>query len=121
MLCETSPTDLHGRTRTRYISLTGHVSDKLRSVFVRENPWLLTKTLQRFCFVFIVVEDCQQFCNHQQVLNTIRQFEQPQLPTLTGNSRVVCDQLADAARVDVTHAREIQQDLLLARVGEVPN
>src|ERR1043166_5318994 len=101
-----------------------NVLRNIRSAFIREDPWrppYLPKTLQRFCLVFVSVEDGQQFGNHQQVLNSIGKFEQLELTTLATDGGVVGDQLADAARVDVADAREIQQHFLFAAVDELSN
>src|ERR1051325_11322781 len=88
-------------------------------VLNRQSAMKSLKTLQSFRFIIVRVENCQQFRNHQQVLDSIRQLQQLELPALTLHGRVAGNQLADASRVDVFDSREIEQDFRLAFVSQI--
>src|SRR6185369_7590214 len=79
------------------------------------------KTLQCFRFVLVRIEHCQQFRNHQQILNSIRQVQQLELPALASDRRIAGNQLADTSRVDVFDARKIEQKILLPATSKLPD
>src|ERR1043165_5428083 len=71
-------------------------------VYLRPKPALL-KTLQRFRFVIIRIEHGEQFRDHTQILNSIRQVQQLELPALATDRRVVGNQLADTTQIGRAH------------------
>src|SRR5215510_14605994 len=89
--------------------------------FVVGSSFRLPETTQGFSFRFINIKHRQQFGNHQQILNLVGEAEQLELAAGAANGRIVRNQLANAARIDVANAGEIQQDLLVSGRNQLAN
>jgi len=60
------------------------------------------------------IEDGQQLCDRQQVLDLLRQAEELEIAALFLHGREAGHQLTDTAGVDITDAPEVEQYLVLA-------
>src|SRR4029079_8173862 len=72
-------------------------------------------------FAFVNVEDSQELRDRQQVLKFLGEIEQLELSAFFINGGVTGNQLTNAARIDVTHTRKIQQNTLLAFFEQTPD
>ena len=81
----------------------------------------LFKAAERVGFVVIHVEDGEQLSDDEQVLDFFRQIQKFQLAAAASHRRVVRDQFADAARVDVPYPFQVQQNLLIATGNQITN
>jgi hypothetical protein len=77
---------------------------------IRFAAGFLFETAERFCFVVVDIKDSQQLCDHEQILHLLSQVEQLQLAAATVDGSVIRDQLANAARIDVLNAFQVQQN-----------
>ena len=82
-----------GSTKHLISNFEFDVSSKYDSWLETRNPKseTLFEALQGFTFVFVGVEDRKQLCNYQEVLNSVSEVEQFELPTLATNGCVVRD------------------------------
>jgi hypothetical protein len=86
---------------------------------ILRNPFrALLERLNRRRLVVVDVEDCVQPRDLQQVADVLVQVHQLEFAALVAQGSVVAHQLADARAVDVDHALEVEQDLLIAFTDE---
>ena len=69
---------------------------------------------QRIGFRIVNIENGEQFGDRQKVLDLLRQVEQLERPAFFIDSRKARNEFANAARIDVTDAAQVQKDLVLA-------
>ena len=81
----------------------------------------LIEIAERVTFGFVSVKDRQEFCDREQVPKLLRQTEQLELSAFFVDCGVAGNQLADAARIDIAHAGQIQKNLLLAFFQQAPD
>src|SRR5919107_492609 len=79
----------------------------------------LLEAVQRLRLVLVYVEDGQELCDGEQVFDLGLKVEELELSLLAGDGRVARHQLADAARIHVADAAEVEENLLPALFGEV--
>ena len=74
-----------------------------------------------FRFAFINIENGQQFRNRQQILNFLRQIQKSQTTAFFVDGGVALNEFADAARINVADAAEIEQNFLFAFAEQTAN
>src|ERR1051325_6246278 len=79
----------------------------------------LLEAVERLRLVLVYVEDGQELRDGEQVFDLGLQVEELELSLLARDGRVARHQLADAARIHVADAPEVEEYLLPALVGEV--
>src|SRR5215510_2120520 len=80
---------------------------------------VLLKAVESRLFVLVNLEDGQQFRDHEQVFDLLRQIEQLQSSPGVFGRRVTRDQFAYARTVDVIYSTEVQDDLVPTRIEQV--
>src|SRR3954463_7597258 len=75
--------------------------------------------VERLRLVLVYVEDGQELCDGEQVFDLRLKVEELELALPAGDGRVARHEFADAARIHVADAPEVEQNLLLALFGEV--
>jgi hypothetical protein len=75
----------------------------------------------RFGVIFGRVENCQKFCDCQQLADARRQIEEFQLPVFPADGGVAGDQFPDAARIKVNDFGKVQEDFLCAFAERLAN
>ena len=79
------------------------------------------KAAEGFAFFVEHVKNGQQLCDRQQVLNFLRQFQELQRAAFFFDSGKTRHKLADAARIDIADACQIEQDLVFAFAEQAAN
>src|SRR3954470_12808529 len=90
---------------------TGESTSILLSPLVKPN---LVKARECRRLVIKHVEHGQELRDRQQVLDLLRQVEELERAALFLDRRKARHKLADAARIDIADAAEVEQDLVLA-------
>src|SRR5215207_2736072 len=75
--------------------------------------------VERLRLVLVYVEEGQELGDGEQVFNLGVKVEELELSLLARDGRVARHQLADAARIHVADAAEVEENLLPALFGEV--
>src|SRR5262245_47476653 len=80
--------------------------------------WLTAETFDGIRLGLIGLEHGQQLRNGEQILNTLGEVQQLQLPSLAAHRGIRADDFTQARAIDVGHAFEVQQQLLLVFLDE---
>src|SRR6187200_2476731 len=80
--------------------------------------WLTAETFDGIRLGLIGLEHGQQLRNGEQILNALGEVQQLQLPPLTAHRSIRADDFTQARAIDVGHAFEVEQQLLLVLLDE---